>query len=255
MSHSERWPRDLEDVLRRSLRTATLSVEPGADGLDRIRSRITARRPAPSGWNMAELTGRAGPSSSVLRYLLRVSTGPRAPLYAVVQRFRPRSDGIGWNRWLRPAAAVATGVFVVLAGSWALTALPRVIVSSASNGSAPGSGGGRVPGAGGSGSGALGTGSQNPVMSPSYSSSATYPPRHHGDLSPPANATMPASSAPPASPTAPPGSPLSPSPTPPTSASPTPSATCSPSAGPTPSGHSPPAHKTRCHHKGHHKRR
>src|SRR5258706_2421310 len=245
MSHSERWPRDLEDVLRRALRTATQSVEPGADGLDRIRSRISARRPAPSGWNMAELTGRAGPSSSALRNLLRLSTGPRAPLYAVVQRFRPRSDGIGWNRWLRPAAAVATGVFVVLAGSWALTALPRVIVSSAS--SAPGSGGGRVPGAGGSGSGALGTGSQNPVMSPSYSSSATYPPRHHGDLSPPASATMPASSAPPASPTTPPGSPLSPSPTPP--------ATCSPSAGPTPPGHSPPAHKPRCHHKGHHKGR
>ena len=255
MSHSERWPRDLEDVLRRALRTATQSVEPGADGLDRIRSRISARRPAPSGWNMAELAGRAGPSSSVLRNLLRVSTAPRVPVSAVVQRFRPRSDGIGWNRWLRPAAAVVTGVFVVLAGSWALTALPRVIVSSASHGSAPGSGGGRVPGAGGSGSGALGTGSQNPVMSPSYSSSATYPPRHHGDLSPPASATMPASSAPPASPTAPPGSPLSPSPTPPTSASPTPPASCSPSAGPTQPGHSPPAHKTRCHHKGHHKRR
>lgn len=228
MSHCERWPRDLEDVLRRALLTAADSVEPGADGLDRIRSRITGRRPVPSGWNMAELAGRARPSNSVLRHLLRVNTAPRAPLSAVVQRFRPRSDGIGWNRWLRPAAAVATGVFVVLAGSWALTALPRVIVSSASNSSAPGSGGGRVP-AGGSGSGAPGAGSQNPVMSPSYSSSATYPVRDHGDLSPPASATMPAS------PTAPPGSPLSPSPTPP--------------------GHSPPAHKPRCHHPGHHKRR
>jgi len=240
MSHPERWPRDLEDVLRRALRTAADSVEPGADGLDRIRSRISARRPLPSGWNMAELAGRAVPSSSVLRNLPRVSTAPRAPLYAVVQRFRPRSDGIGWNRWLRPAAAVATGVFVVLAGSWALTALPQVIVSSASNGSAPGAGGGRVPGAGGSGSGAPGAGSQNPVMSPSYSSSATNPPRHHGELSPPASATMPASSAPPASQ-------LSPSPTPP--------ASCSPSAGRTPPGHRPPAHKPRCHHKGHHKRR
>src|SRR5260221_1375141 len=145
MSHSERWPRDLEDVLRRALRTATQSVEPGADGLDRIRSRISARSPAPSGWNMAELAGRAGPSSSVLRNLLRVSTGPRAPLSAVVQRFRPRPDGIGWNRWLRPAAAVATGGFVGLAGSWRLTAPPRGIVAPASNGSAPGSAGGRVP--------------------------------------------------------------------------------------------------------------
>ena len=252
MSHSERWPRDLEDVLRRALRTAAQSVEPGADGLDLIRSRISAQRSATSRWNMAELAGRAVPSSSVLRNLLRVRTAPRVPLYAVVHRFRPRSDRIGWNRWLRPAAAVATGVFVVLAGSWAVTALPRVIVSSAGDSSAPGSGGGRVPGAGGSGSGAQGTGSQNPVMSPSYSSSATYLPRHHGDLSSPASATMP-----PASPTAPPGSPLSPSPTPPTSQSPspTPPATCSPSAGPTPPGHSPPAHKPRCHHKGHHKRR
>src|SRR5260221_6023667 len=255
MSHSERWPGDMEDVLRRALRTAPQSVEPGADGLARIRSGIDARRPAPSGWNMAELAGRAGPSSSVLRNLLRVSTAPRVPVSAVVQRFRPRSDGIGWNRWLRPAAAVVTGVFVVLAGSWALTALPRVIMSSASNGSATGSGGGRVPGAGGSGSGALGTGSQNPVMSPRYSSPTTHPPRHHGDLSPPASATMPASSAPPASPTAPPGSPLSPSPTPPTSASPTPSATCSPSAGPTPPWYSSAAHKPPCRHRRHHQLR
>ena len=241
MSHSERWPRDLEDVLRRALHTAAQSVEPGADGLDRIRSRISARRPVPSGWNMADLAGRAGPGSSVLRNLPRVSTGPRAALYAVVQRFRPRSDDIGWNRWLRPAAAVATAVFVVLAGSWALTALPQVIVSSAGDGSAPGAGGGRVPVASGSGSGAPGTGSQNPVMSPSYPSSATYPQRHHGELSPPAGATIPASSAPPASPSP--------------SASPTPPTTCSPSAGPTQPGHSPPAHKPRCHHPGHHKRR
>jgi hypothetical protein len=252
MSHSECWPRDLEDVLRRALHTAAQSVEPGADGLDRIRSRISARRPVPSGWNMADLAGRAGPSSSVLRNLLRVSIGPRAPLYAVVQRFRPRSDDIGWNRWLRPAAAVATGVFVVLAGSWAFTTLPQVIVSSAGDSSAPGAGGGPVPVASSSGSGAQGTGSQNPVMSPSYSSSATYPQRHDGNLSPPASATMPVSSTPPPSTLSPsPTSPTSPAP----SASPTPPATCSPSAGPTQPGHSPPAHKPRCHHKGHHKRR
>src|SRR5260221_12044760 len=169
MSHSERWPGDMEDVLRRALRTATQSVEPGADGLARIRSRISARRPAPSGWTMAELAGRAGPSSSVLRNLLRVSTAPRLPVSAVVQRFRPRSDGIGWNRWLRPAAAVVTGVFVVLAGSWALTALPRGIMSSARNGPAAGSGGGRGPGGGGSGPGAVGNGAEKPVLTPRYS--------------------------------------------------------------------------------------
>jgi hypothetical protein len=255
MSHPrpEPWQRDLEDALRRALRTAADSVEPAADGLDRIRSRICARRPVPSGWNMAELAGPAGPAgpgNPVLRKLLPVSIAAQAAFHAVVQRFRPGPDGIGWYRWLRPTAALATGLFVVLAGSWAITALPQVIAPSAGNGSAPGSGGGRVPAASSSGPAAPRTGSQSPVASPSYSnpSSATYPPRHRVKSSP-------SVSSPSASPT--PSSSPSASPTPSSSpsASPTPSASCSPSASPTPSASNSDGNKQHCHHQPHHRQR
>src|SRR5712692_5221814 len=106
MSHSEPWQRDLEGVLRRALCTAADSVEPGADGLDRIRSRIRARRQLPSGWQMAELIGPAGRGSFV-RNLLPTSTAARAALHAAARRFRPGADRIGGYRWVRPAAALA----------------------------------------------------------------------------------------------------------------------------------------------------
>jgi len=237
MSHPRPEPRqrDLEDVLRRALRTAADSVEPAADGLDRIRSRIRARRPVPSGWNMAELAGPAGPGSPVPRNLLPVSITAQAAFHAVVRRFRPGPDGIGWYRWLRPAAALATGLFVVLAGSWAITALPQVIAPSANNGSAPGSGGGRVSVASSSGPAAPRTGSQSPVASPGYStSSATYPTGHRGKSSP--SARTPSAS-----------------PTPFSSPSASPTSSSSPSASPTPSASCSHGNKQHCHHRRHHK--
>ena len=39
-----------EEVLRRVLHTAADSIEPGADGLARIRSRVTSPRPASVAW-------------------------------------------------------------------------------------------------------------------------------------------------------------------------------------------------------------
>lgn len=260
MSHAEPRQRDLEEVLRRALRTAADSVEPGADGLERIRSRISARHSVPSGWSMAELAGSAATASSVMRNLLPVSTAARAFLHAVVARFQPDPEWIGWYRWLRPAAALATGIFVVLAGSWAITALPQVISSSASNGSPTGSGGG-APVADGSGPAVLRTGSQNPAGNPSYSSSVFYRPRHHGNFSPiasppAASPTPPLGSAPSASPTlgsAPSASPTSTASSTP-SASPTPPASCSPSPSPTPTASSPPS-RSHCHGRHHHRRR
>ncbi|SRR6266542_2000772 len=256
MSHPrpEPWQRDLEDALRRALRTAADSVEPAADGLDRIRFRICAQRPVPSGWNMAELAGPAVLGNPVLRNLLPVSIAAQAAFHAVARWFRPGPDAIGWYRWLRPAAALATGLFVVLAGSWAITALPQVIAPSASNGSAPGSGGGRVPVASGSGPAAPRTGSQSPVASPSYPTSSATPTGHRGKSSP--SAILPAlSSSPSASPT--PSSSPSASPTPSSSpsASPTPSASCSPSASPAPSASNSHGNKPQCHHRPHHNRR
>jgi hypothetical protein len=252
---SEPRQRDLEDVLRRALHTAADSVEPAADGLDRIRFRICARRPVPTGWNMAELAGPAVPGNPVLRKLLPVSIAAQAAFHAVVQRLRPGPDGIGWYRWLRPAAALAT-TLVVLTGSWAITALPQVIAPSANNGSAPGSGGGRVPVTSSSGPAAPRTGSQGPVASPSYpTSSATYPTGHRGQFPPsasPPSASPTPSSLPSASPT--PSSSPSASPTPSSSpsASPTPSASCSPSASPAPSASNSHGNGRHCHHRRHH---
>ena len=262
MSHSEPWQRDLEGALRRALCMAADSVEPGADGLDQIRSRIRARRQLPSGWHMAELAGPAGLGSFV-RNLLSAGTAARAALHAAARLFRPGADRIGGYRWLRPAAALATGVFVVLAITWAITGLPQIVTSSASNGSVPGSAGGGVPVAGGSGPAGLRTGSQSPVMSPSSSSPASYPGRYHGSTAsarpPSASPTVPASSSPSASPTPPAGSSPSASPTPSASSSPavspTPSASCSPSGSPTPSGSSSPPGGKHCHHRGRHKQR
>ena len=261
MRHSEPWQRDLEGALRRALCMAADSVEPGADGLDQIRSRIRARQQLPSGWHMAELAGPAGLGSFV-RNLLSAGTAARAALHAAARLFRPGADRIGGYRWLRPAAALATGVFVVLAITWAITGLPQIVTSSASNGSVPGSAGG-VPVAGGSGPAGLRTGSQSPVMSPSSSSPASYPGRYHGSTAsarpPSASPTVPASSSPSASPTPPAGSSPSASPTPSASSSPavspTPSASCSPSGSPTPSGSSSPPGGKHCHHRGRHKQR
>jgi hypothetical protein len=251
MSHSEPWQRDLEGVLRRALRTAADSVEPGADGLDRIRSRIRARQRVLSSWAMADLAGPAG-LGSLLSSLRSTGIAARAALHAAAQWFGPGTDRIGWYRWLRPAAALATGVLVVLAGSLAITALPQVIASSASHGSVPGSGGGGAPVASGTGLAVPRTGSQSPVTSPGTSSPASHPAPHRGNST--ANASPPS-----ASPTVPASSSPSPSPTPPASSSPSPSptppASCPPSASPTPSASSSRPNRPHCRHRGHHKPR
>jgi hypothetical protein len=253
MSHPEPWPRqrDLEDVLRRELRMVAESVEPGADGLDRIRSRIRVQRPAPSGWIMAGPAGSAVPGRFSIRDLLPVHRGAQAFLYTGVHRFGPSDHRMGWHRWLRPMAAVATGVFVVLAGSWAVTALPQIIAASSSS-SPPGAG--RVLVGSSSGSTAPRTGSQHPVTGPGHSNPAAYPQWRHGSSartgSPPATShAPPASNLPSASP-APPASSAptaSQSATNSPSASPTPAKSCSPSPSPSPPANGPRAKKPPCH--------
>jgi hypothetical protein len=116
----------LEHALRHALRLAVDSVEPAADGLDRIRTKIEARpRVARTGWRTAYPTGLLGLLRTVWRYLepaiiwLRYWTG------AVAERFRPDEGRVGWFGWLRPAAAVATGLLVVTGASWAIAALPQ----------------------------------------------------------------------------------------------------------------------------------
>lgn len=116
---------DLEGALRAALHVAADSVEPAQDGLERIRAKISARQLArQAGWRallaaMARWAAwlRLGPLGARLHHLGRL----------VVDRFRPDPGRAGRLGWLRPAAAIATGVFVVAAASWAITGLPQSI--------------------------------------------------------------------------------------------------------------------------------
>jgi hypothetical protein len=222
MSHrrptSPRQPA-LEGVLRIALRLAADSIEPGADGLDRIRAKISARQSAPlPRWRtfgaivvLLSLLRRFEPAVIWVRYAAGV----------VADRFRPESEhpgGLGWIGWLRPAAALATGLFVVAAASWAIAALPQLITQVNHSHHYTGGGGGGGGGPASSSKSAPfssqnGSGSNSPAVSPSPSGSCT-------------------TSAPPSP--SPSGSPsISPSPTPSTSST---TGTPTPSPTPTTSG-------------------
>src|ERR1022692_553771 len=140
MSHRRPDPRQagLENVLRNALRLAADSVEPAADGLDRIRTKISTRQPVQASWTSSTPAGVLG---SAWRWLEPAVIWLRYVAGAVVERFRPDPDRAGRLGWLRPAAALATVVFIVAAASWAVTALPAVI-APANNTGPFGSGGG-----------------------------------------------------------------------------------------------------------------
>src|SRR5262245_8767711 len=56
MTHSEQ-----EEVLRRALHAVADTIEPAADGLERIRERLSKPRPLAVAWLMAGWTGLAQP--------------------------------------------------------------------------------------------------------------------------------------------------------------------------------------------------
>lgn len=209
--------RDFDAALRDALRLAAESVEPGADGLDRIRSKIVAR-PARRGVPWRSVGVRRG-GTSVPREALRLSAGWLATAFdAVLERFRPDPSRAGWFGWLRPAAAIATGLFVVTAASFAVAALP--------------SGGGST-----SSSGALQTSPSPRHHSRSVKSVTSYPSTgNSGVVNPGGAASHPAGTAscsptPTGSPsTSPSGSPSPSSPTTSSTATPSPSNT-TPAAG------------------------
>lgn len=130
MSHRRPDPHQagLERALRHALRLAADSVEPGADGLERIRAKIATGQPAPgTGWWTTPLARLVAVATLVWRYVEPAVIWVRYCVGAVAERFRPQSAVAGWLGWLRPVAGVATALLVVLGASWAITALPRVI--------------------------------------------------------------------------------------------------------------------------------
>src|SRR6266571_4352530 len=124
MSHRRPEPQlPLEQTLRRALRLAADSIEPGADGIDRIRTRIEAAPPAAGRlafwavWRTRHLNGLLGVLSTVARHLEPAGIRVRYAYGAVAERFRPDRRGAGWIGWMRPAAALATGLLVVTGAS------------------------------------------------------------------------------------------------------------------------------------------
>ena len=174
MSHRRPDPRQAhrENVLRGALRMAADSVEPAADGLDRIRAKISTRQPALTDWTTSTPAGVLG---SLWRWLEPVIIWLRYMAGAVVDRFRPDENRAGRLSWLRPAAALATGIFVVAAASWLITALPAVVTPTNQSGNYhnSGPGGGQpasshsngVQSTSGAGMGSRGPGSPQPSRS------------------------------------------------------------------------------------------
>lgn len=230
MTHRRPDPRQagLERALKHALRLAVDSVEPGADGLDRIRARIAARPSlVRTGWQTTYLAGLLGVLSTVWRFAEPAAVWLRYWSGAAAERFRPDLRRAGWLGWLRPAAALATGLLVVTGASWAIAALPQVISNadnsqnvggSGSSSSTPASGHHRSQAGGG-------TGSSAPWRSPSpqrsHSCRPTSPaPGASGSPTQPSSPSPSASSSP------------SPSPSPSTSSSTTPTGSPSPSGSP-----------------------
>jgi hypothetical protein len=124
--HVDPHQHDYDGVLRRALHTAADSLEPGADGLDQIRAKIAAKESARRklGWWAAATQREDG---AWWRALIPPPGWLPAAVGAVAERFRPDPLRAGWFGWLRPAAAVFTGLFVATAASWAVAALPSAL--------------------------------------------------------------------------------------------------------------------------------
>jgi hypothetical protein len=118
--------RNLEDVLRRALRAAADSIEPGSDGLDKIRAKVSAGQAARR-FSWHSRARHAMSTSHGGRGLVPAGTWLAAALRSLVDRFRPEPGRSGWLGWMRPVAALATGLLVMAAASWAVAALPAAI--------------------------------------------------------------------------------------------------------------------------------
>jgi len=125
--------RDYDEVLRRALRAAADSVEPSADGLERIRARLSGRP------LMSFASASAWCSDAALRFATWAAPFIDSALnafWSVIDRFKP--GGVFSGRtgrrlgWLRPFAAMGTAIFVVAAGAFAIMTLPQDISSSGS---------------------------------------------------------------------------------------------------------------------------
>ncbi|HEX3490489.1 MAG TPA: hypothetical protein VHU92_14155 [Streptosporangiaceae bacterium] len=219
--------RDYDDILRRALHAAAESVEPSADGLERIRERL-GRPPLLSfssiaGWYSVaavRFTGWAVPALGTACEIF----------WALIDRFRPLDSPPGHAkpglRWLRPLTATGLAIFVVAAGAFAALAIPRITASPTSDAGHTTHNGGSGGGPGRStvrGSSPIHSNSGSPGYSSGTSSSPTAATKCHRIVSPTSSTTPSPGTSNSSVPTT-----TSPTPTP-TSTSPSPSTSTSPS--------------------------
>lgn len=154
--------RDYDDILRRALRAAAESVEPAADGLERIRGRVSARhfspfmllteflydwfRPIPlwleSGWAgarsvlellrgrvaRAQVPGRSGQAADGTGHRPRAAHRTASPPTGWRARLGPAFTRLGpAASWLKPVLAVSGAVGIVVAGVFTLGQVQQAI--------------------------------------------------------------------------------------------------------------------------------
>jgi hypothetical protein len=219
--------RDYDDILRRALHAAAESVEPSADGLERIRERL-GRPPLLSfssiaGWYSVaavRFTGWAVPALGTACEIF----------WALIDRFRPLDSPPGHAkpglRWLRPLTATGLAIFVVAAGAFAAMAIPRISASPTSDAGQTTRNGGSGGGPGRSAvhsSSPLHSNSGSPGYSGGTSPTPTAATRCHLSVSPTSSATPSPGTSNSSVPTT-----TSPTPTP-TTSTPSPSTTTTPS--------------------------
>ena len=146
MTHSEQ-----EEILRRALHAVADQIEPAADGLERIRERLSRPRPLAVAWLMAGWTGTALPlllrmepvlAEAAGRLSGRLGTWPRPAiewLLAAIRALRPRS-GMSRHEKLRSALAFgAAAALIGVAGGLALSAgWPQRVIQEAGSIFSPG---------------------------------------------------------------------------------------------------------------------
>src|SRR5215469_2972261 len=140
MTHSEQ-----EEILRRALHAVADAIEPAADGLERIRERLSRPRPLAVAWLMAGWTGlaqpvllrmEAVPAELTGRMSGRLGTWLRPAiewLLAAIRLLRPRS-GMSRQEKLRSGLAFAAAALIGTVGGLALsTGLPEHVIQEASS--------------------------------------------------------------------------------------------------------------------------
>ncbi len=169
MTHPEQ-----EEILRRALHAVADTIEPGADGLERIRERLSRPHPLIVAWLIAGWTSVAQPAllrmepaaagaagrlserlGPWLRLVIRSLGTAVERLLGAVKLLQPGS-GMSRHEKLRSAMAFGAAAVIGAAGGFALSAgLPQQVISAASSFISPSQtghppGGGQNPGPNGS---------------------------------------------------------------------------------------------------------